>query len=861
MRRLAFALSLFTIFSFAVSNAAAQNSANTSVPSLINYSGTVRDVSGNALNSPRTLGVTFAIYSQAEGGVPLWSEVQNVAVTASGRYAVLLGSTSSAGLPTDLFSPAEQRWLGVRVEGQPEQPRVLLVSVPYAMKAAEAETLAGHSVSEFVTADTLQSAVKQQVQQIQQPSPSHTTTLGVSPNLSSDLYVNNGTVLQTGTNFNIDGTGTAATLNAVSQYQLNGVPVIGVSGYLSQSLGYQAGFSNTGNLNTFAGFLAGSGNTSGAFNTVLGAQANAANTTGSYNTIVGAWAGLSNTGTNNAFYGAYAGYSNTSGVNNMFFGTNAGNKNTTGNGNFFLGAGSGYNNTTGNDNTFLGYLSGQNADAMASNNLYVGSLGAAAESGTIRVGDPASQTAAYMAGISGASTKAGVPVFIDTNGKLGTTGNAAGLVNSVFGRSGNVTSQLGDYNFGQISGMVLSAQLGGSYSQAVTFNNANNSFQGNFTGNGSGLNGVLPAPGSPNYIQNSGLQQDASFNITGPATVWNGFTVQSGMQALNTLPNNVAIVAQDNNTSQNSAGILGLTQNPAGTGINGKAQATTGIGTGVLGESKSPTGAGTIGVDNNTSGRSFGVVGYSASTGGFGAVGASPGVATAGYTQTCTALDTCTLTTGTAGQFVTKTGGTLLQGLSGGDLNSLAQVFAVDDLGNVSSSGNLTAAGVYSTKVTGGVQLYVDSTGHIGISASSGRFKEQVRNMGDSSSALMKLRPVTYFYKPQYDDGARTLQYGLIAEEVAEVYPELVAYDADAKPYTVKYQYLATMLLNELQKEHRKVEELQSQLQVENAKLKTQNEQLEQRLKRVEALLLSRTNSVVAQTVQEVSAQPEGNQK
>jgi len=69
------------------------------------------------------------------------------------------------------------------------------------------------------------------------------------------------------------------------------------------------------------------------------------------------------------------------------------------------------------------------------------------------------------------------------------------------------------------------------------------------------------------------------------------------------------------------------------------------------------------------------------------------------------------------------------------------------------------------------------------------------------------------------------------------------------------------MLLNELQKEHRKVEELQSQLQVENAKLKTQNEQLEQRLKRVEALLLSRTNSVVAQTVQEVSAQPEGNQK
>ncbi len=84
----------------------------------------------------RTVGITFLIYGQQDGGAPVWLETQNVATDAGGHYSVLLGSTSSTGLPSDLFSPQEQRWLAVKVEGQPEQPRVLLVSVPYAMKAA-----------------------------------------------------------------------------------------------------------------------------------------------------------------------------------------------------------------------------------------------------------------------------------------------------------------------------------------------------------------------------------------------------------------------------------------------------------------------------------------------------------------------------------------------------------------------------------------------------------------------------------------------------------------------------------------------------------------------------------------------------
>ncbi len=83
-------------------------------------------------------------------------------------------------------------------------------------------------------------------------------------------------------------------------------------------------------------------------------------------------------------------------------------------------------------------------------------------------------------------------------------------------------------------------------------------------------------------------------------------------------------------------------------------------------------------------------------------------------------------------------------------------------------------------------------------------------NQSTTSSAI-------FFYKPQYDDGSHQLQYGLIAEEVAKVYPDLVAYDQDGQPYTVRYRYLVPMLLNELQKQHATVatqqDELQSQLQ------------------------------------------------
>jgi hypothetical protein len=105
--------------------------------------------------------------------------------------------------------------------------------------------------------------------------------------------------------------------------------------------------------------------------------------------------------------------------------------------------------------------------------------------------------------------------------------------------------------------------------------------------------------------------------------------------------------------------------------------------------------------------------------------------------------------------------------------------------------------------------------------------------MGDSSSKLLQLRPVTFLYKPEYDDGSHALQYGLIAEEVAKLYPEMVGYDKDGQPSSLKYQALTPMLLNEVQKQ---AEQLRQQTD-QNRQQAEQIRSLEDRLAAVEALL------------------------
>jgi hypothetical protein len=128
----------------------ASAAANQIVPPLVNFSGALPNTNGKATTS--MVGLTFSLYKDAEGGSPLWVETQNVQPDKTGHYSVQLGAASSNGLPFALFSAGEARWLGVQQQGEAEQPRVLLLSVPYALKALDAETIGGKPASAFALA-------------------------------------------------------------------------------------------------------------------------------------------------------------------------------------------------------------------------------------------------------------------------------------------------------------------------------------------------------------------------------------------------------------------------------------------------------------------------------------------------------------------------------------------------------------------------------------------------------------------------------------------------------------------------------------------------------------------------------------
>ena len=144
--------------------AKAMSDGTTTASRLVSISGVLNDRLGKPLTGVQ--GVTFALYKEQSSGAPLWLETQNVTVDSDGRFTALLGATKSEGLPLDLFSNDEARWLGVQAiqsrdsDGAvlDELPRILLVSVPYALKAADAETLGGKPASAFVLADASRDA-------------------------------------------------------------------------------------------------------------------------------------------------------------------------------------------------------------------------------------------------------------------------------------------------------------------------------------------------------------------------------------------------------------------------------------------------------------------------------------------------------------------------------------------------------------------------------------------------------------------------------------------------------------------------------------------------------------------------------
>ncbi len=278
----------------------------------------------------------FRLFALETGGTELGIQSRPGVSITSGIFTVRL----DFGANFD----GTARWLeiGVRPAGSPNPfttliPRQPLSSAPYAIRslnsaAADTAAVAGNS-SQLggIPANQFVVTTDSRMTDARNPLP------------FNQNYIQNTINPQAASNFYISGTGRADVFNAETQFNIQGARVLSVPG----------------NNNTFAGWFAGTSNTTGAFNTFIGNSAGNQTTTGAGNTFVGFRSGRANTaGGSNSFFGAGAGVSSVSGAENSFFGNSAGGSNTMGGGNAFFGQSTGFANITGSDNTFLGTFTG-----------------------------------------------------------------------------------------------------------------------------------------------------------------------------------------------------------------------------------------------------------------------------------------------------------------------------------------------------------------------------------------------------------------------------------------------------------------------------------------------------------------------
>ncbi len=203
------------------------------------------------------------------------------------------------------------------------------------------------------------------------------------------------------------------------------------------------------------------------------------------------------------------------------------------------------------------------------------------------------------------------------------------------------------------------------------------------------------------------------------------------------------------------------------------------------------------------------------------------------FGQQDTALGGLALSNNTTGNNNIAIGFQAATNVSGGNSNNIhignagaSGDSGVIEIGTPGTQTSFFAAGISGVTVAGAVEVMINSSGQLGTVLSSQRFKEDIQDMGEASSGLLRLRPVTFRYKQPYEDGSKPIDYGLIAEEVAQVYPDLAVRGADGQIQTVQYQKLTPMLLNELQKQAE-----------QNRRQSEQIRSLEKRLAALEAVL------------------------
>ena len=146
--------------------------------------------------------------------------------------------------------------------------------------------------------------------------------------------------------------------------------------------------------------------------------------------------------------------------------------------------------------------------------------------------------------------------------------------------------------------------------------------------------------------------------------------------------------------------------------------------------------------------------------------------------------------------------------------------------GNANEQTATFIARIKGVNIGTGSEVVINASGQLGTVSSSARYKEDIQNLGDVSSAIFDLRPVQFRYKQPAPDGTKPVQFGLIGEEVEKVIPELVTYGKAGEVESVQYHELPALLLNELQKQHRHIQDQDQQI-----------EQLKEQVKSMQGLI------------------------
>ena len=465
-----------------------------------------------------------------------------------------------------------------------------------------------------------------------------------------------------------------------------------------------------------------------------------------------------------------------------------------------------FNTTSGHDNVALGSSAGFNA-TTGSNNIYLGAnvQGAAGESNTMYLGKPGVQTKTFIGGVRDVTTASAdtLPVVIDPAGQLGTApASLATLGANTFSGAQTAPAFAGDG-----SGLTnLPFPAGAATLGANTFSGTQIAplFAGTFIGNGAGLFN-LPFP--------AGAATLGANTFTATQTIDTGnLDLDASTTSAGNITKNGTLFLHNFGTDNTFMGITAGNTTTFGTGQN--------VGVGVLalrtnGTGSFNTAAGYKALNANTSGGLNTAVGWSALA-----------AVTSGSQNV--AIGSSALTTATIGAVNTAVGYSALSGNGTGTNNVAIGGFAginatMASSNNIYLGANVTGtAGENNTMYLGkvgqqtksfiagvrgittvnpdAVTVVIDSAGQLGTISSSARFKEDVHDMGAASRRLLQLRPVTFRYTQAFINGAKPIQYGLIAEEVAAVFPELAVRGADGQVETVHYETLNVLLLNELQK-------------------------------------------------------------